>query len=248
MGVVLGFPPLAGGSSRTSRRAWRTKASTAPSIKLVTRPRGDDDDGDDDDDEDDAASLPLDLLFDLRFGSGSKARELGGIAFESIWILSRSSSSVTGAQRARPSLSVGANCSLAISSRASLAASIQNRRELPKTIPAGGWAGRSSSRSRAGRGSKASASTRQGDRPRGSSDAEFSLMSQGDGSGPLLAPGRRKVFVSIPEGVGPKIVSISSLSIFPGTENGWGFGVGRLGGLPRAVGRLAGRAEDSAQR
>jgi len=73
-------------------------------------------------------------------------------------------------------------------------------------------------------------------------------MSQGDASGPLLAPGRRKVFVSIPVGVGPKIASISSRSIFPGSENGWGFGFGRLGGLPRAVGIVAGRAEDSAHK
>jgi len=208
----------------------------------VTRINGDDTD------DDDGAFPSLDLFFDFRPAPALKARELGGIAFESILIRSRSSSSVTGAQWARPSLNVGANCSLATISRANLEASIQNRREFPKAIPCGGWAGRSSRRFKAERGSKASASTFQGDRPEGSSDAESSLMSQGDAIGPVFALGRRNVFVSIPEGARPKIISISSWSVFPGTENGWGFGFGCLGGRPLFFGSVAGRAEDSAQR
>jgi len=57
-----------------------------------------------------------------------------------------------------------------------------------------------------------------------------------------------EVLVSILEGFGPKIVSISSWSVSPGTENGSDFGFGCLGSLPLFVGRVAGRAEDSAQR
>jgi len=88
---------------------------------------------------------------------------------------------------------------------------------------------------------------RHGDRPEGSWSIRSSLMSQGDGSGPLLVAGSLHIIGSAPEGFIPKIVAISSVSISIGTAKGWGL-VFFLDALPLDGLTSAGRADDSAQR